>query len=137
MKFILILFLATSSFATNLDSLLNRSSTGERNARTLRGFIVRKGTTVAQYAPVLTSPDKLFAIRLQPLTAINNSEAEIRDLQISTAKMSVILDNLQKQSDSHTDNLNLIVKIFEILIGSATTILVALIGTRKLSKPKN
>jgi hypothetical protein len=146
MRFLIALFLVTSSYATNLDSLLNRSSTGERNARSLQGFIVGKGVLVARYAPTLTPPEKLFNTGLRPLSiipasptlpAINNTEAEIRDLQISTAKMSVILENLQKQSDSHTDNINIIVKIFEILVGSITTIAVAVISTRGLRKKRD
>jgi hypothetical protein len=63
-----------------------------------------------------------------------DNEARLRQVEISMAKMSVILENLQKQSDSHSDNLNLFVKILEILIGSLTSISVALIGFWKFKK---
>jgi len=134
------LMLVSTICATNLDSLLNASVNGERKARALQGFFVNRGVTVANYGPKLTPPDVLFGPHepipvppVVPSMSIDN-EARLRQVEISMAKMSVILENLQKQSDSHSDNLNLFVKILEILIGSLTSISVALIGFWKFKK---
>jgi len=136
----IVLIMVSAVCATNLDSLLNASAKGERKARVLQGFIVHNGVTVANYSPKLTPPDVLFGssapthtLPMVPPSAVDN-DARLRQVEISMAKMSVILENLQKQSDSHSDNLNLFVKILEILLGSLTSIAVALIGFWKFKK---
>ena len=52
----------------------------------------------------------------------------VNDLEASVVKLTIVCDNLQKQSDSHSDNQELFLKLFEILFGGLVSIAVAVIG---------
>jgi len=64
-------------------------------------------------------------------------ENEIKDLKSTEIKVTAILENLQKQSDSHTDNQNFITKILEIICGCFSTIFVAYLGLKLKKKTAN
>ena len=145
MRFLFILILVTGSFAVNLDTLLGQSSSGAHKARDLHGYLARHSEkhlpdTANQSPASIFSKSKEDSFRgpvdrnhkapLLFMDAVRNEE-RINQLEISVAKMSVILDNMQKQSDSHTNNIDVLIKIFEILIGSLTTIAASVIGIWK------
>jgi hypothetical protein len=52
----------------------------------------------------------------------------VDDLEASVIKLTIICDNLQKQSDSHSDNQELFLKLFEILFGGIVSIVIAVMG---------
>lgn len=65
---------------------------------------------------------------------ITSLENKIEDLKSTQIKITTVLDNLQKQSDSHTDNQNFITKILEIVCGCFSTIVVAYLGLKLKKK---
>jgi len=61
-------------------------------------------------------------------------EKEIKDSKDATSQIKTILENLQKQSKSHTDNQNFLAKMFEILLASFLTPVVIAVLTIALKK---
>lgn len=135
-KIFLILFVVSSCHAglVNLDSLTKKSYSSETNARQLHGLFFQRHLTPLAPLPRPLPPDSLF--KSVPAAAPVTANNDIRDLQISVAKLSVIVDNLQKQADSHGNNMDFILKLIEIFMGTVSAIVIAYISVKVGSKKK-
>lgn len=115
------------SAQSNLDSLI---TSGAQQVRHLKMM-------------PLIPPDELFGrdttrVILHPLnpSALNlvhtestaDLEKRVRDLEISVTKISVILENMQKVNEKHTDKFDTIMHFLEVIITAVAGIATALIG---------
>jgi hypothetical protein len=55
-------------------------------------------------------------------------EKRIRDLEINVTKVTVILENMQKVNEKHSDKFDVYMKFFEAIITAIAGIVTALIG---------
>jgi hypothetical protein len=102
----------------------------------------------------LTPPDKLFSNRdtTPPTLPVSNSnlhtlslihqnqyselDKRIRDLEINITKVSIILENMQKVNQKHTDKFDSIMHFLEVIITAIAGIATALIGVYVKSRKK-
>jgi hypothetical protein len=130
---LIILTTALALSAQNLDSLMN---SGAQQVRHLK---------MMPLIP-LTPPDRLFTTRdtvstptvpspvLRPLNIIREDrysaelDKRVRDLEINITKVTIILENMQKVNEKHTDKFDTVMHFLEALITAMAGIAVALIG---------
>ena len=148
---VFLLLLSSIAFSSPaLDSLVLKSKNEETNARKLKGFGFNRQVQ-------LTPPEILFKTLAAPapvpeaapapanvghgsgimnyrVTVLENKLAELEKNEAvsasNEAKMTTVLESLQKQSESHTDNVNIIMRILETLMGAIATIIVSYLGYR-------
>ena len=121
-KFIvLLLVIPLGLFGQSLDSLILKGQKGVNRVQHLKSFIPGSGKVLKD-----TPTMKNYMMRGPSL--IMEQAQRVDDLEASVAKLTVICDNLQKQSDSHSDNQEFFLKLFEILFGGAVSIVIAVIG---------
>jgi hypothetical protein len=116
--------------AQNLDTLM---SSGAQQVRQLK---------MMPLIP-LTPPEKLFAVRdtvptvsnpnLHGLNIIHQNQhteldKRIRDVEINITKVSVILENMQKVNQKHTDKFDSVMQFLGVIITAMAGIATALIG---------
>jgi len=121
----IILILAFLVPAQNLDSIMNM------------------GVQQVQHYKMmpLIPPEELFAksvldtvpiLRPLPTFRVNETSIEldkrVRDLEINVTKISVILENMQKINEKHTDKFDSVMRFFEVIITAIAGIITALIG---------
>jgi hypothetical protein len=129
---------------TPLDSLLARSSRAKHLATEQPGFKL-------QYMPLIP-PDELFksggsgSTTLSPLSTlsvtnqfvtVHEYDKDMTEIQASINKMTIIMENLQSQSESHRKNLDVVVKIVEVLIGllgAISTLIATIYGIKSKKK---
>jgi hypothetical protein len=116
-----ILLLLIGVYGQSLDSLILKGQKGINRVQHLKSFIPGSGKVFQETARtkslVMPGPSLYIA-----------QEQRVNDLEASVVKLTVVCDNLQKQSDSHSDNQELFLKLFEILFGGLVSIAVAVIG---------
>ena len=119
--------------AQNLDTLM---SSGAQQVRQLK---------MMPLIP-MTPPDRLFAHRetttvLRPLNLIHQDryyeiDKRVRDVEINITKVSVILENMQKVNQKHTDKFDSVMHFLEVIITAIAGIVTALIGVYVKSRKK-
>ena len=123
--------------AQNLDTLM---SSGAQQVRHLK---------MIPLIP-LTPPEKLFSDEktvtaapvLHPLNFIHQDqsyvelEKRVRDLELNITKVSVILENMQKVNQKHSDNFDSVMHFIEVIITAIAGIVTALIGVYVKSRRK-
>jgi hypothetical protein len=136
--FVLLLVIPLGLFGQSLDSLILKGQKGINRVQHLKSFI--PGSGVAFKDTARTKNNKVHGVIFKDATTITKSYAmpgpsliveqaqRIDELEASVAKITVICDNLQKQSDSHSDNQEFFLKLFEIIFGGFVSIIIAVIG---------
>lgn len=109
----------------NLDSLM-KSSTDQLKHNRMRVSVIpaeRRGWARDSMGP----PRSLMMVRNMEA---QNAELEkrVRELEINTAKISVILENMQKVNENHTDRFEGIMKFIEFIITAIGAIITTIIG---------
>lgn len=113
-----------------LDELVDKSS--KLREEGVKGFIYQQAPKQVQ----LTAPEELFNNEPEPESEpvhpgnwvsqrehfedIKELDANLRELERDIAKISVVLENLQAKSETHSDSLNTAIKLIELLIGVVT-----------------
>jgi len=118
--------------AQNLDSLMN---SGIQQMQQLK---------MAPVSRKLFYPRDTLRMGPRPLTStiVSNSksiadlEKRTRDLEISTAKISVILENMQKVNENHTGKFEVVMHFLEVIITTLAGIATVLIGVYIKSRKK-
>jgi hypothetical protein len=132
-----LLFLSCSIFtvsaSSSLDSLVKTSEVSVQRAENVRGFFFNR----RHQENADKSENRHRGGFVGP---INNDNTyiltQLATLQAEQAKTSVILENLQKQSNDHTDNSEFNLKLIELLLGAFTTIVLAFVGNWVKKKTK-
>jgi|GEM_PF-4054984 len=143
---VLLVFITQAYSIQVLDSLVMKSQ--ELESKGMRGFIYQQ-----QQAPLLTPPEILFASKdtiLQTTVQIPSSDyvrfrefvdkmdkvnQKITQIEMNHQKITMILDNFQKNSEKTANNMNTLVKLIEAI----TALIIALgiggtVTARKISK---
>jgi hypothetical protein len=121
MRLLFILLLALCSYGQNLDSMVSKGQEAINRVHHFKG--------------VLSDHRDAAVNKMRDFRPFISQQQDIEDLKINVAKLTVICDNLQKQSDGHSDNQDFLLKIIEIIIGGIVTIAMSYLGL-KLSKGK-
>jgi hypothetical protein len=121
---VFVLLFLVAGYSQNLDSLVNKGKVGVK--RNLQGLIFSKSSKTVE-TPKIT---KSAATKNIEVFVDNDNEAKIESLEINVAKLSVICENLQKQSDTHADNQDLFLKLIEALGSGLIAIVIALISKK-------
>jgi len=124
-----------SAQLTPLDSLLARSARSKTLASEQFGFKHVELTPPAQLFNVLPPLPPLPTVN-QYIT-VHEYDKDMANVQASISKMTTIMENLQAQSDSHRNNLDIVIKIIEALvglIGAVSTLIIAFYGIKKSKK---
>ena len=162
--FIIVVFLASASFATtNLDSLLTTSKATEQKTHHI-GFLAGKSSVKkAIEAPKTLLPSKGiskgFTKELSGIEGLKGFEGpteetqeapkqgsditikdyftllrDVDSLKNNQEKITQIITSLQSQSNAHADNSDFILKLVEILLGSLATVVVGYITAKATGK---
>jgi hypothetical protein len=107
------------SFGQDLDSLIVKGQKATNRARHLKSFMLNK----TNKDTIAVKTDKGFIMVKRHIAYEPDAVQRINDLEASVDKLTTICTNLQKQSDSHSDNQELFLKWIEIISG-----LVSIVG---------
>jgi hypothetical protein len=114
---IILIFVVTSSFGSSIDTILKKSEVS-KNATDLQGFFIHRHQSHPVSHDSLKSFQKSMMGPWETAIAIDTSMANrLTKLEESNAKISLILENLQSQSDDQKDNSNFIIKLMESIAG--------------------
>jgi hypothetical protein len=115
---VLLFAISFGTYSQSLDSLILKGQKGINRIQHLKSFIPGNGSK--------ETPTKSYVMRGPSLYMAQAQRVD--DLEASVIKLTIICDNLQKQSDSHSDNQELFLKLFEILFGGIVSIVIAVMG---------
>jgi hypothetical protein len=136
-KIFFIIILSTFNAGTvPLDSLVANGKMLEHRATHISGFLPQ-----TKYVPVIPlvplkeksiQEEKSVSVPLSQNNVNNDLTIDllnrVTNTEVELAKVTVILESLQKQSESHTNSSDFNLKLIELLLGFVGTIIVSLIG---------
>jgi hypothetical protein len=134
--FIVVLFIF-NAWTVPLDSLVAHSKVLEHKAKHISGLLPQ-----TKYVPSIPLKEKSVSIPLPQNNANNDITIDllnrVTNTEVDLAKVTVILESLQKQSEAHTNSSDFNLKLIDLLLGTVATIIVSLIGMwfQNRKKPK-
>jgi len=132
MKYFLILFIVSNIFAVGgeLKELKQRSERGVEKAKNIKGFIVQQQQIIPNIAepepvPPPAEPEPERVERPSSTACISQREYDkdyqrnedrFKEMQENMETVTQIMENMQSQNESHTKNMNFLMKIIEVII---------------------
>jgi hypothetical protein len=154
-RFISVLALCSVSFGSNLDSLVTKSSQIKYPGFFSQKVIVSEPKAIQplKNVPKIAHVTKELPIRSAGYITHHEYDgdkeelnAKLSSINESIDKITIVLDNLQKQAKTHSDALDTWIKIIELL-GGLITVITGVVGSihinktnklkRKLSSPSS
>jgi hypothetical protein len=128
--FTFILLIAFMVSAQNLDSLISSSAQQVRQYKMVPMVSLEKSfskiDTGTISAPAM--PHSLPVVSSQAQIRMIEIEKRLRETEINLTKVTVVLENMQRVSEKHSDKFSIYMRFFEVIITAIAGIITALIG---------
>jgi len=116
------------SAQNNLDSLITSGARQVRHLKMMPLIPPNELFNRRDTSRIILRPLNPPALNLVHMESMTDLEKRTRDLEISVAKVTVILENMQKVNEKHTDKFDTIMHFLEVIITAMAGIATALIG---------
>jgi hypothetical protein len=138
-------FLAFCVSASHLDSLIKKNQLLEQKAKNVHGFVYERSFQATPMVPMETAKIVMKETRAKSIYEEADPNftlllSKIEALEVDNAKRDMLIESLQKQSESHAENSSFILKLVDLILGAVATIVVGLVGawiTARFSKGTN
>ena len=127
--FLIIISISIGS-TQNLDSLITSSTRQVQHYKMMplippEELFAKKDTVSVAH---ILSPLHISQPSMAEQLRISELDKRVRDLELNVTKVSVILDNMQKVNEKHSDKFDTIMRFLEAIITAIAGVITALIG---------